>query len=74
MTVFTAPNKVEYKVEADGGTSLIKFVPKEGGATPKELQGSFTAEKFLHEAWGRYLVSLEKKPDMRLKENLDKGK
>ena len=70
MTLFTAPNGVEYetKLESNSG-SLLMFTPKEGGATPKELSGTYTSPKFMEEAWGRYIESLKKAPDKRLKQN-----
>ena len=70
MTIFTAPNGVEYKVEREEAFgNMLHFVPKDGGATPKPLVGMYTSERFIKEAWGRYLTSLEKQPDKRLKQN-----
>ena len=67
--IYTAPNKVDYKLAKNSQTGFISFVPTEGGAIPNELKGYYTAQKFVDEAWKKYEQSCVKQPDMRLKEN-----
>lgn len=69
VTSFVTPTKVEYELQKDTATGLIKFNPLQGGAIPKILDGWYTNQKFVDAAWNTYLKSFEGKPDMRLKEN-----
>lgn len=68
-TVFTTPTKVEYQIQKDEGTGLLKFNPVAGGAIPTTLDGWYTGQKYADVAWNTYLKTFESKPDMRLKDN-----
>jgi hypothetical protein len=67
--IYEAPNGTEYKLAKNSQTGLIAFTPVEGGGIPKDLSGYFTKQKFVDEAWNKYVISCEKQPDQRLKEN-----
>jgi len=69
ITTFTTPTKIEYEMQKDEETGLIKFNPTAGGAIPNPLQGWFTGQRYATSAWDSYLTTFEGKPDMRLKDN-----
>lgn len=73
-TIFMTPTKIEYEIQKDGATGLIKFSPVAGGAIPNLLDSWYTSQRFADAAWKTYVDSLTaSKPDMRLKENKPQG-
>lgn len=73
MFTFTDPKGIEYKAEPHEPHHLFRFSAVAGGRLPNLLSGQYTGEKFVREAWGKYVAAMEApKPDMRLKENQKK--